>query len=137
MKCTILNTIKIKNTILVRMNNVVKGPMGPHCIECNNEIIGKPWITVDVNGKCVYGCSYLCSKYMSNYVGKNYFSKIVNKEDFNHPVPISCNYKKKDITCNFNRDMIQQEIKDEDKRIRMLEEEYMLSQSDEYSDEDN
>ena len=74
---------------------------------------------------------------MSNYVGKNYFSKIVNKEDFNHPTPIIYNYKTKDITCNFNRDMIQQEIKDEDERVRIIEEEYMLSQSDEYSDEDN
>ena len=58
------------------MNNVIKEPMRPHCIECNKGITGKPWITVAVNDKCVYGCSYLCSKYMSNYVGKNYFSKI-------------------------------------------------------------
>ena len=33
---------------------------------------------------------------------------------------------------------IQQEINDEDERVRRIEEEYMLSsQSDEYSDEDN
>jgi hypothetical protein len=118
------------------MNKVVKEPMVPQCIECKKIIHGKPWITVAIDDTYVYSCRYLCSKYLSNYVGKNYFSKIVNKEDFNHPIPISCNYKMRDITCNFDGDKIRQEINDEDERIRMLEEEYMLSQSDEYSDED-
>ena len=119
------------------MNKMVES-QGPHCIECNKHIIGKPWITVAVNNKCVYGCSYLCTKYMPNYVGKNYFSKIINKEDFDFPLPIQYKYTQKDITCNFDREIIQQEINDEDERVRRLEEEYMLSsQSDEYSDEDN
>ena len=119
------------------MNNMVEHP-GRKCIECNKKIIGKPWITIEMNNTtCVYGCSYLCTKYMANYVGKNYFSKIVNKEDFEFPLPIQYKYTQKDITCNFDRDIIQQEIKDEDERVRMIEEEYMLSQSDEYSDEDN
>ena len=83
------------------------------CIHCSKVIHGKPWISVKHDSRIVNACGYSCSNHLSKYVGVGYFDKIVNKEDFNEPRPITT-YKKVDITSNsyFDRrfrDMIDQE----------------------------
>ena len=62
------------------MNKIITEETFPQCIECKKRINGKAWITVSCNGECVYACRYLCTKYLSNYVGKGYFDRIINKE---------------------------------------------------------
>ena len=55
---------------IIKMNKIITEETSPQCVECKKRINGKPWITVSCNGECVYACRYLCTKYLSNYVGK-------------------------------------------------------------------
>jgi len=118
------------------MNTLVTEDDVPQCIECKKTIDKKPWITVKVdNNECVYACRYLCTKYLSSYVGRGYSDRIVNKEDFDFPILTYPHQSKKDITCNFEGKEIIQEIHDEEERVRKIEEEYMESTDDELYEE--
>lgn len=114
------------------MNKNIIENTSAQCIECKKIINGKPWITVSCNDECVYACRYLCTKYLSNYIGKGYFDRIVNKEDFTIPIlHTPQKYKKTAIMSDLKLDEINQEIQEEEERVRQVEEEYMQSSDDE------
>lgn len=96
------------------------------CIHCKKEIIGKPWIIVSYpeDKYTVYGCDYLCSNKLSNYIGHGYWSNVVNKEDFPGPRPVTVPNKRNDITVNFGIEDIRQEIEDEEMRMNIIENDY-------------
>lgn len=107
------------------------------CYDCKTEIKGKPWITLscDKGDFFVYCCSYKCSKYLGKYMGGSYWDKIVNKEDFNEPRPVMSNFKREDITCNFDRDKILKEIEYEEKLDELVEQHFDYS-TDEFISDD-
>ena len=107
------------------------------CFDCKTEIVGKPWLTLLCdNSFYVYCCSYKCSKYLGKYMGGPYWDKVVNKEDFNEPRPVLPNFhKRKDITCNFQRDEILREIEYEEKLDELIENQYDYS-TDEFISDD-
>jgi len=109
------------------------------CFDCKKKIEGKPWITLscDKGEFFVYGCSYSCSKYLSNYMGGPYWDKIVNKEDFDMPRPVTtCRVKKYIVTEENQQETIQDiEEEEEEKRIQMIEDYYNES-SDEFVSDD-
>tara|TARA_Y100001958_G_scaffold157316_1_gene152075 strand:+ start:862 stop:1251 length:390 start_codon:yes stop_codon:yes gene_type:complete len=106
------------------------------CYDCKTEIKGKPWITLLCdNSFNVYCCSYKCSKYLGKYMGGPYWDKIVNKEDFNEPRPVMPNFKRKDITCNFQRDEILKELEYEEKLDELVERHFDYS-TDEFISDD-
>lgn len=111
------------------------------CLNCQKVIDEKPWLIVKVEEKTIYGCSYGCSKHFRRLIGINYWSNVVNKEDFNEPRPIygyTSRTSNKDITTGFGMDEIKHEIQLEDKRIKMLEDEYEEGySSDDLISEDN
>ena len=118
------------------MNKIITEETSPQCIECKKIINGKPWITVSCNDECVYACRYLCTKYLSNYVGKGYFDRIINKGDFDFPIIYNPHkYKKPAIISDLKLDEINQEIQEEEERVRQVEEEYMQSSDDELYEE--
>ena len=50
----------------------------------------KPWITIQFPENTFKACSYLCYNHCRKFVlPKDHFDLIVNKEDFNHPRPIT------------------------------------------------
>lgn len=60
------------------------------CNKCNSKCEGKPWITIQFSENTFKACSYLCYNHCRKYVlPKDHFDLIVNKEDFNHPRPIT------------------------------------------------
>ena len=64
--------------------------MSQICNKCNKTIDGKPWITIQFSENIFNACSYLCYNHCRKYVlPKDHFYLIVNKEDFNHPRPIT------------------------------------------------
>jgi hypothetical protein len=109
------------------------------CLTCENEIVGKPWISIEMD--CIYhGCSYLCSKNLNEKLGEGYWNHVINKEDFDEPRP-TCQKPTKlmsDITTGFGLDEIRDEIEQENQRIEMIEYAYEVSSSEEDTfDEDN
>jgi hypothetical protein len=58
------------------------------CNSCNCIKDGKPWISVNFPNKTYYSCSYLCNRKMEDVLPKNYYPLIINKEDFNEPMPV-------------------------------------------------
>lgn len=121
-----MNTVKIN----VVNENVNEGDDGKiHCMHCKKEIIGKPWITVSYpeDNYTFYGCNYICSNRLSNYIGHGYWENVVNKEDFPGPRPVFQSNIKNDITVNFGIDDIRKEIEYEEERINQIEAEYNYS----------
>ena len=60
------------------------------CNKCNSKYEGKPWITIQFPENTFKACSYLCYNHCRKFVlPKDHFDLIVNKEDFNHPRPIT------------------------------------------------
>lgn len=114
----------------------------PVCIHCKCNIEGKPWITVDLNESTeeytveniFHACKYMCSRNLKYHIGNGYWDKVVNKEDFPGPRPVSRFQGKKDITVNFGINEILSEIVKENKRMDMIEAEYY--DNDNFSDED-
>lgn len=104
------------------------------CIHCKSILNGKPWLSVRYENKIYNACNYSCGVNMGNYVGPNYWDKIINKEDFSEPRPV-LQYKKNkiDITTGFGMDEIRREIEEEEKRINELEQNFenSISNSDE------
>ena len=92
------------------------------CIDCKKELEGKPWITVDC-GKdpAVHACGYSCGRRLKYYVGIGYWPKVLNKEDFPGPRPVSRTRFQGDITTNFGIDEIRREIEDEEKNMEIME----------------
>ena len=109
------------------------------CFDCKKSIEGKPWITLscDKGEFFIYGCSYSCSKHLHRYMGGSYWEKIVNKEDFDMPRPVTTCRVKKDITNNQDLQETIQDIEEEEeeKRIQMIEDYYNES-SDEFISDD-
>mgnify|MGYP001037909566 CR=1 FL=1 len=58
------------------------------CCSCQSVKEGKPWITVDFPGNLYHACSYSCNRKMDDVLPKGYYDLIVNKEDFNEPMPV-------------------------------------------------
>jgi hypothetical protein len=108
------------------------------CFDCKKEITKKPWITLSCdNGDFfIYGCSYICSKYLPKYMGGPYYDKIVNKEDFNEPRPISNSCTQICIMNNEEIEGFKYEIEQEEKRIEAIENDYNDSSKDEYDTDD-
>ena len=106
------------------------------CFDCKTEIKGKPWTTLLCDDSFyVYCCSYKCSKYLGKYMGGPYWDKIVNKEDYNEPRPVMPNFKRKDITCNFQRDEILKELEYGEKLDELVERQFDYS-TDEFISDD-
>ena len=57
------------------------------CRSCNCIKEGKPWISVDFPNGLYQACSYSCNRKMDDILPKGYYGLIVNKEDFNEPMP--------------------------------------------------
>ena len=107
------------------------------CLCCKTDITGKPWISVrfEEDDYTVHACKYICANNLSNIIGPGYWNKVVNKEDFTEPRPVS-NYKcYEDITANFGIEEIRDEIELEEERIFLLEEEYDYSSEDNFEEE--
>ena len=106
------------------------------CNICNNTITSKPWISTKTDHNIIHGCSYLCSKRLSEKIGPGYWKNVINKEDFCELRPVygfnthEIN-KTKDITSGFGMDEIRKEIEDESQTIELLDYDY-----DDYSDDD-
>ena len=114
--------------------------MNKCCCICqkNMDDIQKPWMILNHkynNQDLTYCCSYICSKRITDVVGKFYSHKVINKEDFNMLFPIikPINESNHINITNIDYETIQDEI-DEEERIRNLEEEYYSS--DDYSSEE-
>ena len=58
------------------------------CGSCQCVKEGKPWITINFPGNLYHACSYSCNRKMDNVLPKGYYDLIVNKEDFNEPMPV-------------------------------------------------
>jgi hypothetical protein len=58
------------------------------CDSCNCLKKGKPWISVDFPNKIYNSCSYSCNRKMDDVLPKGYYPLIINKEDFNGPMPV-------------------------------------------------
>ena len=58
------------------------------CSSCHCVKEGKPWITIDFPGNLYHSCSYSCIRKMDDILPKGYYDLIVNKEDFNEPMPV-------------------------------------------------
>lgn len=67
------------------------------CIICSNvcdQYDGKPWISMnnqkyfDTHQSIVHYCSYLCFKNNRNSLPKDHWKNVINKEDFNCPLPV-------------------------------------------------
>ena len=58
------------------------------CGSCQCVKEGKPWITIDFPGNLYHSCSYSCNRKMDDILPKGYYNLIVNKEDFNEPMPV-------------------------------------------------
>tara|TARA_B100000029_G_scaffold225179_2_gene222995 strand:+ start:3829 stop:4227 length:399 start_codon:yes stop_codon:yes gene_type:complete len=111
-----------------------------NCIECSKIINGKPWISVcfPEDDYTVHACNYLCARKLKYHVGVGYWDNVVNKEDFNTlliPVNTFRNTKNNDITTNFHREEIIEEILKEDKRISDIENEYNNDMDDHTEDD--
>lgn len=107
------------------------------CIHCKSLLKGKPWMSVNYENKVYNACNYSCGVKMGNYVGPNYWDKIINKEDFSEPRPVFPKNKKIDITTGFGMDEIRYEIKEEDDRMKKIEEDYInesLTSDEDYSE---
>ena len=104
------------------------------CIECEKVITGKPWITVhyDEDDYTVYACRYLCAKDLRFHLGCGYWKNVVNKEDFNKKlIPIiSKTDLSKDITTNFQKQEIIDEIIKDDIISSQMEESYYYTEDD-------
>ena len=111
------------------------------CNICNNKITSKPWISTKADHNTVHGCSYLCSKKLSEKVGPGYWKNVINKEDFCELRPVygfnthKIN-KKKDITAGFGMDEIRKEIEDENQTIELFDYDYDYFDYSDYSDDD-
>tara|TARA_B100000214_G_scaffold374361_1_gene356874 strand:- start:2472 stop:2867 length:396 start_codon:yes stop_codon:yes gene_type:complete len=92
------------------------------CIDCKKELEGKPWITVDC-GKdpAVHACGYRCGQRLKYYVGVGYWHRVMNKEDFPGPRPVTRAKYVGDITTNFGIEEIRKEIEEEEERMEMIE----------------
>ena len=104
------------------------------CINCDKVIKEKPWISVTCNDEVVHGCSYLCGMNFREILGNGYWKNVINKEDFNEPRPVfgfTNKVGKNDITTGFGMDEIREEIKKEEQRIELIEQNY----DDEFSDD--
>tara|TARA_Y100000389_G_scaffold199154_1_gene237000 strand:- start:5062 stop:5430 length:369 start_codon:yes stop_codon:yes gene_type:complete len=114
--------------------SIVEINYNTQCIHCKKFINGKSWLSVNYEGIIYNACNYSCGVQMHQYVGSNYWDKIINKEDFNEPRPVIPTTTKVDITTGFDMEEIRSEIEQEEERIRKIEENY----EDEYltSDED-
>lgn len=113
--------------------------MNKCCCICQKNMndIQKPWMSLNHkhnNQNITYCCSYICSKRITDVVGKYYFDKVINKEDFNMLFPV-INDKKENhnFTTIIDYETIQAEI-DEEERIKQIEEEYYSE--DDYSSEE-
>lgn len=111
------------------------------CVCCKATIIGKPWITVcfDEDDYTVHACNYSCASKLKYQIGIGYWDNVVNKEDFDtHLIPVETfnNKSKKDITTNFQRDEIIDEILQEEKRINDIEKVYDYSSEDYVTEDD-
>lgn len=109
------------------------------CVVCKCCISGKPWMTVtfEKDDYTVHACGYSCCNKLDTIIGKGYWKHVVNKEDFNEPRPVTLYRNKEDITANFGIDEIRNEIKDEEKRILEIEEEWECSSEYNSSEENN
>lgn len=58
------------------------------CCSCGSINEGKPWISIDFPGNLYHACSYSCNKKMDGRLPKGYYGLIINKEDFNEPMPV-------------------------------------------------
>ena len=58
------------------------------CGSCQCVKEGKPWITIDFPSGLYHSCSYSCNRKMDDVLPKGYYDLIVNKEDFNEPMPV-------------------------------------------------
>ena len=112
--------------------------MNNSCIICKKIINEKPWMSLTFkheNNNQIHCCSYICSKGIKKIVGGRYLHLILNKEDFDFPIPMI--YHKKDVHIIENdadREELMNEINKEE-RIREQEEEYYENESD-YSSEE-
>ena len=70
------------------LENMPKESTTYTCNSCNCIKGGKPWISVNFPNKTYYSCSYLCNRKMEDVLPKNYYPLIINKEDFNEPMPV-------------------------------------------------
>ena len=92
------------------------------CINCKKELEEKPWISVDC-GKdpVVHACGYRCGQRLKYYVGVGYWHRVMNKEDFPGPRPVTRAKYVGDITTNFGIEEIRKEIEEEEVRMEMIE----------------
>jgi len=100
---------------------------------CEKQIEGEPWITIKCEGdSVVHGCSYLCTNKIDQVVGKKYWHRVVNQEDFNDIRPIiqQMNTPEEAITDNDLGELLE-EI-NEEQRIQQIEWDY-----EESSEEDD
>lgn len=105
------------------------------CIVCKKTIEGKPWISIECDKGCViHGCSYICNNRIGIYRGNNY--RVINKEDFNYLFPIVDSKKPLKID-SYIRENLLQEIEDEERRMKLLEEEYELEYQQSSSESDD
>ena len=129
---------------MISFTDKVKGkkevtPFGGYkCDKCFKNK-SKFFIHMNIEGTDKYICSYLCSKDMHITYGKEYWSNVVNTEDFNHLRPIQINIEKpekfrieKDPYDGERYDFLNN-LEEEDERVRKYEEELSM-EGNSYSD---
>ena len=109
--------------------------MNTICVMCKKQavdpITGKPWITIKCEGdSVVHGCSYICTNKIDQVVGKKYWDRVVNTEDFPtlRPMIHKKNTPEEAITDN-DLEELMEEINEED-RIQQIEWDYEQSSSE-------
>lgn len=112
--------------------------MNEQCIICKKYIEEKPWLSVNQGkGTNVHVCGYICSTKLPQLIGKGYWPRVINKEDFPGPYPMIEPLKTK-YTAYSNNDFqeIQEELDIEEQRIEMIENEMIsASESEEITDD--
>lgn len=104
------------------------------CIHCKSDIVGKPWMSVECDkDDVVHACNYICSNRLGFYIGHGYWDRVLNKEDFPGPRPVTNTIpQRRDITVNFGIEEIRKEIEEEEYWIEMLED-YESDDSSDYT----
>ena len=102
------------------------------CIMCKKPIVGKPWITIQCGeNDMVHGCSYICTKNIDTVVGRRYWDRVVNKEDFPGPRPV---FQETTTSFTDNPEDLVDDIEEEEEREYW---EYGESSSEEPDDWEN
>lgn len=133
-----------------------------NCIICNDvcdKYDGKVWITLknenyyDTYSQVIHYCSYLCHQRNKHHLPKDHWKNVMNKEDFNCPLPVIPSKdkrfeyityneyielndlekekydlnKEKNEEINLNYSSFHQEQYEEDKRTSMIEDHESIS----------